>query len=182
MQSLTSHDLRLNGSFLIQSTKYEGRTLIPPLESVDSLWPGEGGSLSWGTPSHPPARTSPLQPFPGFRRSTSSPVADPHWCDWYALTEQVPLNLNTYLNLLTETQQCQLRGRGQQRPAPGSDLCRFDSPVLRRTPTSPQLGSTDGSSKSSGSVSGCSNPLAMRKPRARSVLGNRFTSRQNFLE
>ena len=158
------------------------RSLRPGPLLAYRCWPGEGGSLSWGTPSHPPARTSPLQPFPGFPRSEVLACGRPSLVRYYALTEQVPLNLNTYLNLLTETQQCQLRGRGQQRPAPGSDLCRFDSPVLRRTPTSPQLGSTDGSSRSSGSVSGCSNPLAMRKPRARSVLGNRFTSRQNFLE
>ncbi len=133
--------------------------------------------------------TSPGKDFALATLSWLSPIRRPRlwWtligailCPYGAL---VPLNtVYTYLNLLTETQQCQLRGRGQQRPAPGSDLCRFDSPVLRRTPTSPQLGSTDGSSRSSGSVSGCSNPLAMRKPRARSVLGNRFTSRQNFLE
>ena len=59
-------------------------------------WPGEGGSLLWGTPPHPPARTSPLQPFPGFPRSDVLACGRPSLVRYYAHTEQVPLNLNTY--------------------------------------------------------------------------------------
>ena len=50
----------------------------------------------WGTPPHPPARTSPLQPFPGFPRSDVLAYGRPSLVRYYALTEQVPLNLNTH--------------------------------------------------------------------------------------
>ena len=59
-------------------------------------WPGEGGSLLWGTPPHPTSRASPLQPFPGFRRSDVLACGRPSWVRSYAHTEQVPLNLNSY--------------------------------------------------------------------------------------
>ena len=59
-------------------------------------WPGEGGSLLWGTPPHPPARTSPLQPFPDFPRSDVLACGRPSLVRYYAHAEQAPLNLNTY--------------------------------------------------------------------------------------
>ena len=57
----------------------------------------------WGTPPHPPARTSPLQPFPGFRRSDILACGRPSLVRYYALTEQVPLNLNTYESFLLDS-------------------------------------------------------------------------------
>ena len=73
------------------------RSLRPgPLLLAPFSWPGEGGSLLWGTPPHPPARTSPLQPFPGFPRSDVLACGRPSLVRYYAHTEQVPLNLNTY--------------------------------------------------------------------------------------
>ncbi len=45
----------------------------------------------WGTPPHPPARTLPLQPFPGFRRSDVLACGRPSLVRYYPLTEQVPL-------------------------------------------------------------------------------------------
>ena len=49
------------------------------------------------TPTSPGIRTSPLQPFPGFRRSDVLACGRPSLVRYYALTEQVPLNLNTYV-------------------------------------------------------------------------------------
>ncbi len=43
-----------------------------------------------------PARTSPLQPFPGFRRSDILACGRSSLVRYYAHTEQIPLNLNTY--------------------------------------------------------------------------------------
>ena len=59
-------------------------------------WPGEGGSLLWGTPPHPPSRASPLKPFPRFPRSDILARDRPSLVRYYAHTEQVPLDLNTY--------------------------------------------------------------------------------------
>ena len=61
-------------------------------------WPGEGGSLLWGTPPHPPARTfsftsyadRPCNPFLAFPDQTSSPVVDPHWCDITLIRSRYP--------------------------------------------------------------------------------------------
>ena len=47
-------------------------------------------------PPHSPARTSPLQPFPGFTRSGVLACGRPSLVRYYAHTEQVHLNLNTY--------------------------------------------------------------------------------------
>ena len=56
----------------------------------------------WGTPPHPPARTLPLQPFPGFRRSDVLACGRPSLVRYYAHTGQVPLNLNTYQQSYTK--------------------------------------------------------------------------------
>ena len=52
-----------------------------------------------GTPPQPPARTSPLQPFPGSPRSDVLACGRPSLVRYYAHTEQVPLDLNTYHEL-----------------------------------------------------------------------------------
>ena len=43
-----------------------------------------------------PIKASPLQPFPGFPRSDVLAFDRPSLARYYAHTEQVPLNLNTY--------------------------------------------------------------------------------------
>ena len=49
------------------------------------------------TPTSPgKPEASPLQPFPGFPRSDVLACGGPSLVRHYALTEQVPLNLNTY--------------------------------------------------------------------------------------
>ncbi len=52
--------------------------------------------MLWGTPPHPPARTLPLQPFPGFPRSDVLVCGRRSLERYYAHAEQVPLNPNTY--------------------------------------------------------------------------------------
>ena len=49
-----------------------------------------------------PGKDSPLQPFPGFRRSDVLAFGRPSLVRYYALTEQVPLNLNTYQQSYTK--------------------------------------------------------------------------------
>ena len=78
-------------------------------------WPGEGGSLLWGTPPHPPSRAKPLQPFPGFPRSDVLVWGRTSLARYCAHTEQVPLSLNTYLD----------RGRCHQRTCEGRLFCKF---------------------------------------------------------
>ena len=78
-------------------------------------WPGEGGSLLWGTPPHPPSRAKPLQPFPGFPRSDVLVCGRTSLARYCAHTEQVPLSLNTYLD----------RGRCHQRTCGGRLFCKF---------------------------------------------------------
>ena len=50
----------------------------------------------WGRPPHPTAKASPLQPFTGFRRSDVLACGRLSLVRYYAHTEQVRLNLNTY--------------------------------------------------------------------------------------
>ena len=52
--------------------------------------------MLWGTPPHPPARASTLQPSPRYRRSDVLACGRPSLVRYYAHTEQVPLNLNAY--------------------------------------------------------------------------------------
>ena len=92
------HDL-VNGSLLMKSTKYEG----PGIALIAALWTCEtasgqekGDLCCGGHPHNPRHPTSPLQPFPGFPRSDILAFGRPSLVRYYALTEQVPLNLNTY--------------------------------------------------------------------------------------
>ena len=90
-------------------------------------WPGGGGHLLWGTPPHPPSRASALQPFPGFRRSGILACGRPSLVRYYAHTEQVPLNLNTYPGARANSRSPG-DGRGNRSPshwrqAPTCDRC-----------------------------------------------------------
>ena len=85
---------RSRGDF--QPIDAKSNELLDLIPLAPFSWPGEGGSLLWGTPPHPPSRASPSQPFPGFPRSDVLACGGPSLVRYYALTEQAPLNLNTY--------------------------------------------------------------------------------------
>ena len=64
----------------------------------------EKGDLCCGGHPHiPRGGGSPLQPFPGVPRSDVLACGRPSLVRYYALTEQVPLNLNTYLDSRVHT-------------------------------------------------------------------------------
>ena len=99
---LSSMPVNWEGRVAIRDLSRQSRGDFQPIDakstscSTSSPWPGERGSLLWGTPPHPPARTSPLHPFPGFSRSDVLSCGRPSLERYYAHTEQVPQNLNTY--------------------------------------------------------------------------------------
>ena len=99
---LSSKPVNWNGRVAIRDLSRRSRGDFQLHELVDLIplapfsWRGEGGSLLWGTPPHPTARASPLQPFPGFPRSDILACGRPSSVRSYAHTEQVPLNLNSY--------------------------------------------------------------------------------------
>ena len=80
----------------LMPVNWNGRVAIRDLNrrSRGDFQPIDAKSTSWlpSPPRHPPARSSPLQPFPGFSRSDVLAGGRPSLVRYYAHTEQVTLN------------------------------------------------------------------------------------------